>query len=94
MPLLPMLVLNKRVFSDVAMTATRTSEVIDIGNTSGLYARAFFKHFNFDSVTVAPYMGDDSVKPFLAFEGKWVILLALTSNSGAFDFQTQELKPL
>jgi orotidine-5'-phosphate decarboxylase len=64
----------------------------DIGNTSGLYARAFFKHFNFDSVTVAPYMGDDSVKPFLAFEGKWVILLALTSNSGAFDFQTQELK--
>ncbi|MCU0429914.1 MAG: orotidine-5'-phosphate decarboxylase [Cytophagaceae bacterium] len=63
----------------------------DIGNTSGLYARAFFRYFNFDSVTVAPYMGSDSVKPFLAFENKWVILLALTSNAGAFDFQTQEL---
>jgi len=59
----------------------------DIGNTSTLYARAFFKHMNFDSVTVAPYMGVDSVKPFLAFENKWVILLALTSNEGANDFQ-------
>ena len=59
----------------------------DIGNTSTLYARAFFKNMNFDSVTVAPYMGEDSVKPFLAFENKWVILLALTSNAGAMDFQ-------
>ncbi len=60
----------------------------DIGNTSSLYARAFFETMNFDSVTVAPYMGSDSVKPFLEFDNKWVILLALTSNGGAFDFQT------
>lgn len=59
----------------------------DIGNTSTLYAQAFFKQMSFDSVTVAPYMGIDSVKPFLAFENKWVILLALTSNEGANDFQ-------
>ena len=63
----------------------------DIGNTSERYAQAFFNNpdskFNFDSVTVAPYMGEDSVKPFLNFDGKWVILLALTSNKGAFDFQ-------
>jgi orotidine-5'-phosphate decarboxylase len=59
----------------------------DIGNTSGLYARAFFENMNFDSVTVAPYMGEDSVKPFLEFKGKWVILLALTSNVGSKDFQ-------
>src|SRR5690606_14563578 len=54
----------------------------DIGNTSELYARAFFDRLNFDSVTVAPYMGEDSVKPFLGHAGKWVILLALTSNTG------------
>ena len=60
----------------------------DIGNTSGRYARAFFKAMSFDSVTVAPYMGRDSVEPFLSFEGKHVILLALTSNEGAYDFQT------
>jgi orotidine-5'-phosphate decarboxylase len=63
----------------------------DIGNTSGLYARTFFdpssSGLDFDSVTVAPYMGSDSVKPFLAFENKWVILLALTSNPGSDDFQ-------
>ncbi len=59
----------------------------DIGNTSGLYARAFFEKFNFDAITVAPYMGEDSVKPFLAYPEKWVILLALTSNKGASDFQ-------
>lgn len=59
----------------------------DIGNTSTQYARAFFEHLHFDSVTVAPYMGEDSVKPFLAFPGKWVILLALTSNQGSLDFQ-------
>lgn len=59
----------------------------DIGNTSGLYARAFFETLNFDAVTVAPYMGEDSVKPFLEFPGKWVILLALTSNQGSADFQ-------
>lgn len=60
----------------------------DIGNTSGRYARAFFGEMDFDSITVAPYMGRDSVEPFLAFEDRHVILLALTSNAGAFDFQT------
>jgi orotidine-5'-phosphate decarboxylase len=59
----------------------------DIGNTSTQYARAFFENMHFDSVTVAPYMGEDSVKPFLQFENKWVILLALTSNQGSQDFQ-------
>jgi orotidine-5'-phosphate decarboxylase len=59
----------------------------DIGNTSSMYARAFFEKFKFDAITVAPYMGEDSVKPFLAYEGKRVILLALTSNKGASDFQ-------
>ncbi len=59
----------------------------DIGNTSNLYARAFFENQDFDAVTVAPYMGEDSVKPFMTYNGKWVILLALTSNKGAFDFQ-------
>ncbi|MCG8575597.1 MAG: orotidine-5'-phosphate decarboxylase [Flavobacteriales bacterium] len=59
----------------------------DIGNTSKYYAKTFFEYLNFDSVTVAPYMGEDSVSPFLEFEGKWVILLALTSNKGALDFQ-------
>lgn len=59
----------------------------DIGNTSTQYAKAFFEQLNFDSVTVAPYMGRDSVAPFLEFEGKWAIVLALTSNEGAFDFQ-------
>ena len=62
----------------------------DIGNTSKMYAEAFFSAMAFDSVTVAPYMGVDSVSPFLAFEDKWVILLALTSNQGAFDFQLTE----
>lgn len=69
----------------------------DIGNTSTLYAKAFFETMDFDSLTVAPYMGMDSVKPFLEFEGKWVILLALTSNEGSLDFQltiSQEGKPL
>jgi len=59
----------------------------DIGNTSNLYARAFFEKMDFDAVTVAPYMGEDSVKPFMTYLDKWVILLALTSNKGAFDFQ-------
>ena len=59
----------------------------DIGNTSSLYAKAFFETLNFDAVTVAPYMGEDSVRPFLEFENKWVILLALTSNKGSQDFQ-------
>lgn len=68
----------------------------DIGNTSSLYARAFFDNMNFDSVTVAPYMGSDSVKPFLAFDNKWVILLGVTSNEGGKDFQFLESdgKPL
>ncbi|TDQ29164.1 orotidine-5'-phosphate decarboxylase [Zeaxanthinibacter enoshimensis] len=60
----------------------------DIGNTATRYAKAFFEQLNFDSVTVAPYMGRDSVEPFLQFPGKHAILLALTSNQGAFDFQT------
>ena len=63
----------------------------DIGNTSSMYARAFFEKeksgFDFDALTVAPYMGEDSVKPFLDYKNKWVILLALTSNKGAQDFQ-------
>ena len=63
----------------------------DIGNTSSMYAKAFFEDLGFDSVTVAPYMGKDSVEPFLAFENKHTILLALTSNQGAFDFQTQKV---
>ncbi|MBR0244062.1 MAG: orotidine-5'-phosphate decarboxylase [Bacteroidaceae bacterium] len=59
----------------------------DIGNTSKLYARTFFEEMDVDAVTVAPYMGEDSVTPFLGYEGKWVILLALTSNKGSQDFQ-------
>lgn len=59
----------------------------DIGNTSEMYARAIFEHSGFDAVTVAPYMGEDSVKPFLIYPGKWVILLTLTSNKGSRDFQ-------
>lgn len=61
----------------------------DIGNTSAMYAKAFLQDLNFDSVTVAPYMGKDSVEPFLAVKNKFTILLALTSNEGAFDFQTK-----
>jgi orotidine-5'-phosphate decarboxylase len=61
----------------------------DIGNTSSMYAKAFLEDLNFDSVTVAPYMGKDSVEPFLEFENKHAIMLALTSNDGAFDFQTK-----
>ena len=64
----------------------------DIGNTSGMYAKAFFEDLNFDSVTVAPYMGKDSVEPFLQYENKHTILLALTSNDGAFDFQTKTVE--
>jgi orotidine-5'-phosphate decarboxylase len=63
----------------------------DIGNTSTMYAKAFFEDLAFDSVTVAPYMGKDSVEPFLAFDNKHTILLALTSNTGAFDFQTKQV---
>jgi orotidine-5'-phosphate decarboxylase len=59
----------------------------DIGNTSTMYARTFFEEYNIDALTVAPYMGEDSVTPFLAYEGKWVVLLALTSNKGSHDFQ-------
>ena len=62
----------------------------DIGNTSAMYARTFFEEYNVDSLTVAPYMGEDSVSPFLKYEGKWVILLALTSNKGSLDFQFME----
>ena len=64
----------------------------DIGNTSSMYAKAFFEDLQFDSVTVAPYMGKDSVEPFLAFEDKHTIMLALTSNEGAFDFQTLKIE--
>ena len=59
----------------------------DIGNTSAMYARTFFENYNVDALTVAPYMGEDSVKPFLSYPDKWVILLALTSNPGSHDFQ-------
>lgn len=62
----------------------------DIGNTSKMYAKAFFEQMDFDSVTVAPYMGEDSVKPFLEYKDKWVILLGLTSNKGSSDFQFLE----
>lgn len=61
----------------------------DIGNTSAMYARTFFEEYDVDSLTVAPYMGEDSVTPFLTYEGKWVILLALTSNRGSHDFQLE-----
>ena len=64
----------------------------DIGNTSKMYARTFFEEYDLDSVTVAPYMGEDSVKPFLEYNGKWVIFLALTSNKGSHDFQLTEDK--
>ncbi|WP_272022790.1 orotidine-5'-phosphate decarboxylase [Olleya namhaensis] len=64
----------------------------DIGNTSTMYAKAFFEDLAFDSVTVAPYMGKDSVEPFLAFKDKHTIMLALTSNQGAFDFQTKQVE--
>lgn len=63
----------------------------DIGNTSSQYARAFFEAMNFDAVTVAPYMGEDSVRPFLEYEGKWAIVLGLTSNKGANDFELKQL---
>lgn len=63
----------------------------DIGNTSTQYAKAFFEAMNADAITVAPYMGEDSVKPFLQFENKWAIVLGLTSNSGAKDFELQQM---
>src|ERR1700750_2267056 len=63
----------------------------DIGNTSTQYAKAFFEALRFDAITVAPYMGADSVKPFLAYKDKWTILLGLTSNEGAADFELQQL---
>lgn len=62
----------------------------DIGNTSAMYARSFFEEMDIDSLTVAPYMGEDSVTPFLQYPGKWVVLLALTSNKGSHDFQLME----
>ncbi len=64
----------------------------DIGNTSAMYARCFFEELGVDAVTIAPYMGEDSVSPFLGYPGKWVILLALTSNKGSHDFQMRETK--
>ncbi|MDB4083042.1 orotidine-5'-phosphate decarboxylase [Vicingaceae bacterium] len=64
----------------------------DIGNTANMYAKTFFETYNFDSVTIAPYMGEDSVTPFLSHPGKWGIVLGLTSNKGAYDFQFSELK--
>lgn len=63
----------------------------DIGNTSSMYARAFFETMSFDAITVAPYMGEDSIRPFLEYKGKWTILLGLTSNPGAADFELKEL---
>jgi len=63
----------------------------DIGNTSSQYAKAFFETMKFDAITVAPYMGEDSVKPFLEFESKWAIVLGLTSNAGSKDFEQQKI---
>jgi len=63
----------------------------DIGNTSSQYAKAFFEYLNFDAITVAPYMGEDSIRPFLEYEGKWTIVLGLTSNKGAADFELQSM---
>jgi orotidine-5'-phosphate decarboxylase len=63
----------------------------DIGNTAEMYAKTFFEYYNFDAITVAPYMGKDSVIPFFGFKNKWVILLALTSNAGSMDFQLTEV---
>jgi len=63
----------------------------DIGNTSDMYAKAFFERCNFDSITASPYMGSDAITPYLKYENKWVISLALTSNKGAMDFQTKEM---
>jgi len=63
----------------------------DIGNTSSQYAKAFFETLNFDAITVAPYMGEDSIRPFLEYEGKWAIVLGLTSNKGANDFELQKM---
>ena len=63
----------------------------DIGNTSSMYAKAYFETLNFDSITISPYMGKDSVEPFLEYNNKHTILLALTSNTGAFDFQTKDI---
>ena len=64
----------------------------DIGNTSTYYAKAFFEKLKFDAITVAPYMGEDSIRPFLDYENKWTIVLGLTSNKGAYDFELQKLK--
>jgi orotidine-5'-phosphate decarboxylase len=64
----------------------------DIGNTSSQYAKAFFETLNFDAITVAPYMGEDSIRPFLEYEDKWTIILGLTSNSGARDFEFQKIE--
>jgi orotidine-5'-phosphate decarboxylase len=64
----------------------------DIGNTSAQYAKAFFDILGFDAITVAPYMGEDSIRPFLEFEGKWAIVLGLTSNKGAADFEMQKMQ--
>ncbi len=78
-------------FSDQVFTIADAKRG-DIGNTSAQYAKTFLECYGFDSITVAPYMGEDSVSPFLSIENKWVILLALTSNKGAFDFQLIENK--
>lgn len=65
----------------------------DIGNTSSQYAKAFFETMDFDAITIAPYMGEDSIRPFLEYENKWTIVLGLTSNKGAADFELQHLHP-
>ncbi len=85
----------KRNYPDIFLIADAKRG--DIGNTSAMYAKAFFENMNFDAVTVAPYMGEDSVKPFLSFADKYVIILALTSNQSASDFQyfaSKNNKPL
>jgi orotidine-5'-phosphate decarboxylase len=79
---------RKRIPSDIFTIADAKRG--DIGNTSTMYARAFFDRMNFDAITVSPYMGEDSLRPFLEFKHKWVIVLALTSNKGSNDFQQLE----
>jgi orotidine-5'-phosphate decarboxylase len=82
----------ERTFSYIPSTHFKIADAKrgDIGNTSSQYARAFFETMNADAITVAPYMGEDSIRPFLEYEGKWTIVLGLTSNKGARDFELQQ----
>ena len=85
LPLSQQSTISRKSYPDILLIADAKRG--DIGNTSKMYAKAFLENMPFDAVTVAPYMGEDSVTPFLSYAGKWVVLLALTSNKGADDFQ-------